>query len=79
MIAWGDSYVPMTGHAIAIVCSGLALGELAVPQMFATMSSNPQVEASESARIGFAMTGAATIAGLLFLSAFMLAKKHGSR
>ena len=34
IISWGGSYIPMTnGHAISVVLSGLALAELAVPQV----------------------------------------------
>ena len=93
IITWGDSYIPMTnGNAISVVLSGLALAELAVPQMFAAASlgdggtgsgrsalGQAALEATASTKMGFALSGASTIALLLFLSAFALGRKHGSR
>ena len=37
------------------------------------------LEASDSSKMGFALSGASTIALLLFLSAFAMGRKHGSR
>ena len=79
------------GNAISLVLSGLALAELAVPQMFAAATlgggggegrsalEQAALEATASTKMGFALSGASTIALLLFLSAFALGRKHGSR
>ena len=41
--------------------------------------ADPALEATDSSKMGFALSGASTIACLLFLSAFALGRKHGSR
>ena len=41
--------------------------------------ADPALDATASSKMGFALSGASTIACLLFLSAFALGRKHGSR
>jgi hypothetical protein len=45
----------MSAQVVALICSGLALGELAVPQLFARLSFETQTW------VGFAMLGATTL------------------
>ncbi len=33
-LVWGEAYVLMTPQVVAVVCSGMALGELGVPLLF---------------------------------------------
>ena len=63
----------MSGQVVALICSGLALGELAVPQLFTRLTIEAQTW------LGFAMLGATTLSSGLFLCVFLMAKKQGSR
>ena len=72
-LVWGEAYIMMSGQVVALICSGLALGELAVPQLFTRLTIEAQTW------LGFAMLGATTLSSGLFLCVFLMAKKQGSR
>ena len=72
-LVWGEAYMLMSGQVVALICSGLALGELAIPQLFTRLTIEAQTW------LGFAMLGATTICSGLFVCVFLMAKKQGSR
>ncbi|TRY70404.1 hypothetical protein TCAL_02416 [Tigriopus californicus] len=72
-LAWSEAYVSMSSQVVAFICSGLALGELLVPQMFAQLTSEAQNW------LGFTMVGASTLTFGLYICVFLMARKHGSR
>ena len=63
----------MSSHVVAIVCWGLALGELMVPYSMKLLSVDMQ------AWLGLAMVGATVLSAGLFTCVFLLARRHGSR
>lgn len=72
-LAWSEAYISMSSQVVAFICSGLALGELLVPQMFAQLTSEAQNW------LGFTMVGASTLTFGLYICVFLMARKHGSR
>ena len=72
-LVWGEAYVRMSAPLVAAVCSGLAWGELVVPQLFTRLTVEAQTW------LGFAMLGATSLASGLFACVFLMAKRHGSR
>lgn len=72
-LVWGEAYMLMSGQVVALICSGLALGELAIPQLFTRLTIEAQTW------LGFAMLGATTLCAGLFVCVFLMAKKQGSR
>ena len=72
-LVWGEAYMLMSGQVVALICSGLALGELAIPQLFTRLTIEAQTW------LGFAMLGATTLSSGLFVCVFLMAKKQGSR
>ena len=72
-LVWGEAYVLMSSHVVAIVCWGLALAELMVPYSMKLLSLDMQ------SWLGLAMVGATTLSAGLFTCVFLLARRHGSR
>lgn len=72
-LVWGEAYVLMSSHVVAIVCWGLALAELMVPYSMKLLSLDMQ------SWLGLAMVGATTLSAGLFTCVFFLARRHGSR
>lgn len=72
-LVWGEAYVLMSSQAVAIVCWGLALGELMVPHIMTLLTIEAQTW------LGLAMLGATTLCAGLFTCVFLMARRHGSR
>ena len=72
-LVWGEAYVLMSSHVVAIVCWGPALAELMVPYSMKLLSLDMQ------SWLGLAMVGATTLSAGLFTCVFLLARRHGSR
>ena len=72
-LVWGEAYVLMSSHVVAIVCWGLALAELMVPYSMKLLSLDMQ------SWLGLAMVGATTLSAGLFTCVFLIARRHGSR
>lgn len=63
----------MSSQVVAMICCGLAIGELAVPQLFTRLTIEAQTW------LGFMMLGATTLSAGLFLCVWLTARRHGSR
>ena len=72
-LVWGEAYVLMSSHVVAVVCWGLALAELVIPYSMTLISVDTQ------AWLGLGMVGATTLCTGLFTCVFLMAKRHGSR
>lgn len=72
-LVWGEAYVLMSSHVVAMVCWGLALAELMVPYSMKLLFLDTQTW------LGMAMIGATILSAGLFTCVFLLARRHGSR
>lgn len=72
-LVWGEAYVFMSSQVVSLILCGLALGELAIPQLFTRLTVEAQTW------LGFAMLGTTTLSLGLFVCVFLMAKRHGSR
>ena len=69
-LVWAESYVLMSSQVVSVVCAGMALGELAVPQLLARLTIEAQTW------LGFAMLGATFLCIGLFVCILLLARRH---
>ena len=85
-LVWAEPYVPMTAPVVSTICAGTAIGEVLFPLIFTQIGPFKGVGASigvqwtrQSSGVEFAALGSITLAILIFVCAYLVARKRGVR